>query len=296
MKVQIRTIEGTDQEIINTIPRNEINKNILICGTSGAGKSELLRQIEEEFKIQLKIIFKEDKEKCFNIYKIRPYLEKDRVNFIDSWKEQKNNDINGYMLIQEQIYIEELKEENQDLKNLKIKIKQLKDKVEKIDKPIINMIENKLKHFYPGEVIKELSHKKISMENLTEDEYIFFSDYIIRNQYEELLNNIISIDEIHRLKPLLPGLLTRITREIRSRGGLIATTQSLSDLPGEMISNFGTIYTFQTMDKRDLEYLNLIDEKLKKDILQLEDHEFIEIRSYPKLKKLGNNIKMELRL
>ena len=296
MKVQIRTIEGTDQEIINTIPRNEINKNILICGTSGAGKSELLRQIEEEFKIQLKIIFKEDKEKCFNIYKIRPYLEKDRVNFIDSWKEQKNNDINGYMLIQEQIYIEELKEENQDLKNLKIKIKQLKDKVEKIDKPIINMIENKLKHLYPGEVIKELSHKKISMENLTEDEYIFFSDYIIRNQYEELLNNIISIDEIHRLKPLLPGLLTRITREIRSRGGLIATTQSLSDLPGEMISNFGTIYTFQTMDKRDLEYLNLIDEKLKKDILQLEDHEFIEIRSYPKLKKLGNNIKMELRL
>ena len=294
MKIQIRTMEGTDQEIINKIPINPLNNNILICGSSGSGKSELLRKIEENFDVKLKIIFKEDREKCFNIAKTRPYMEKDRINFIDSWKEVKNETISGYMLIQEQIYIEELKEENQNLKNLKTKIKQLKEKVEKIDRPILDMIENKLKHFYPGETIKEVNNKKISMEGLTEDEYIFFSDYLIRNQYEELLDNIISIDEIHRLKPLLPGLITRITREIRTRGGLIATSQSLSDLPTEMVNNFSTIYLFQTIDWRDLSYLNLIDEKLKKDILQLEEHEFIEIRSYPKLKKLGNNIKMKL--
>ena len=108
------------------------------------------------------------------------------------------------------------------------------------------------------------------------------------------MNETISIDEAHRLKPILPGLLTRITREIRSRGGLILTTQSLSDIPAEMLTNFGSIFSFSTFSPTDLEICKNISPEITDTILELEDHEFIELRSFHKNHIQGRSFKMEL--
>ena len=293
-KIQIKNRQGSNREILENVPLNNINKNILIIGTSGTGKSELMRKIEEELQPKLKILFKPDREKSYNINKHRPFIPEDRTNFLEAWRESIKPNNKGYMLIQEEITIQEMRKENQEHQELINEIRHKKEKSSKLDIGIYNMIEDRLKHLFMNRTKEIRKHGKISMEGMTEDEYLFFSDYILRMNYNELLDEIISIDEIHRLTPLMDGLISQITREIRSRGGIIATSQSLSDLPPFLINNFGTIFIFQDIDKRDLEYFEEIDSDLKEDILKLENHEFIELRSYKISKRDGQRYKMEL--
>ena len=301
--IRLKTGQGSETTEIKEPLKNTLNNNILICGTSGTGKSTLMRYIEKINQPKLKMIYKNDGEKSLSIDKNRPFLTTKRNNFLDSYNNSQSNKQIGYMLQQEAIFLEKItfkmldtEQEKNTIKTILKEITEEKKKSEKIDIPVLRMIENRINHLYPFSNYTKTDryNQKISFDQMAEDDYLFFSDYILRNQYDELLNEIISIDEIHRLKPLLTGIINRITREVRSRGGIMATTQSLSDLPPSLINNFGTIYLFTTLDQRDLEFLGKIEEKLPKVILNLEDHEFIEIRSYPKYRSKGYSYKMEI--
>ena len=294
MKVQMKNLHGTEQETAPFPPISSLNNNILICGSSGTGKSTLLQLIERLKPPKLKIIFKQDSEKALSVEKNRPFHEEDRINFLDAWQEAQQADTQGYMLIQEQILMEDIRKQGQSLGELRKEIQERLKKAENIDKAILQTIQHKINNLYPYAPKNNSQGHKLSMEGLTELEYQFFSDYILRSQYEQIMGEIISIDEIHRLKPLMAGLLTRISREIRSRGGFLATTQSLSDLPPEMLNNFGSIYLFPTLDRRDLDFLDKLHGELRETILQNDDHEFMEIRSFPKLRTQGRAYKMEV--
>lgn len=294
MKIQTKDLHGHDLEIQKEIPLNKGNQNILICGSSGSGKTTLLREIEETFKPKTKILFKADQEKSVKLTDHRPFFIEDRTNFLDSWQESHQADTTGYMILQEQIILENIKEKNQTLNELTATLRKEESKSQELEKIILKTILSKIRTLYPSQPEKTFNFQKINMEGMTEEEYQFFSSYILRIKYEQLLNEHISVDEIHRLKPLMPNLLTRITREIRSRGGMLATTQSISDLPPEMTNNFSTIFLFETLDNRDLKFLELVEPKLKESVLELETHEFLEIRSFNKLKRKGQTYKMEL--
>ena len=294
MKTTIKSLHGTEQETLSSPPLIPLNNNILICGTSGSGKTVLLRELEKIQPPKLKLIFKSDGEKSLSVSKNRPFIQEDRTNFLDAWRESNTADNQGYMLIQEQVLMEKLREKGDTLQELRRKVKNELERAKDIDKAILGTISHKLNFLYPVAPLETITGAKLNMEGLSEMEYQFFSDYILRQRYEEITEEYISIDEIHRLQPLMKGLLTRITREIRSRGGLMTTTQSLSDLPPEMLNNFATIFLFQTIDSRDLKFLEQISQKLKETTLILEPHEFLEVRSFPQLEKSGNNYKMEL--
>ena len=294
MKTITKSLHGTEQETLSSPPLNPLNRNILICGTSGSGKTVLLRELEKIQPPKLKLIFKADGEKSLSVAKNRPFIQQDRVNFLDAWKESNTADNQGYMILQEQNIMERLREQGDTLQELRRKVKAEAERAKDLDKVILNTIYHKLTHLYPLTPSDTLTGAKLNMEGMTETEYQFFSDYILRQRYQEITEEFISIDEIHRLQPLMKGLLTRITREIRSRGGLLATTQSLSDLPPEMTNNFATIFLFQTIDSRDLKFLEQISDRLRETVLILEPHEFLEIRSFPQLEKSGQNYKMEL--
>ena len=47
MKVQMKNLHGTEQETAPFPPISSLNNNILICGSSGTGKSTLLQLIEQ---------------------------------------------------------------------------------------------------------------------------------------------------------------------------------------------------------------------------------------------------------
>lgn len=294
MKTIIKSLHGTEQETLSSPPLNPLNRNILICGTSGSGKTTLLRELEKIQPPKLKLLFKADGEKSLSVAKNRPFIQNDRINFLDAWREAQENASQGYMILQEQVIMERLRETGDSLGELRRKVKNELERARDLDKAILGTILHKLTYLYPLTPSESVLGAKMNMEGMTETEYQFFSDYILRQRYEEITEEYISIEEIHRLQPLMKGLLTRITREIRSRGGLLATTQSLSDLPPEMLNNFSTIFLFQTIDSRDLQFLSQISDKLKETVLILEPHEFLEIRTFPKLEKSGQNYKMEL--
>ena len=295
MKTTIKSLHGTEQETLSSPPLIPLNNNILICGTSGSGKTVLLRELEKIQPPKLKLIFKSDGEKSLSVSKNRPFIQEDRTNFLDAWRESNTADNQGYMLLQEQVLMEKLREKGDTLQELRRKVKNELERAKDIDKAILGTISHKLNFLYPVAPLETITGAKLNMEGLSEMEYQFFSDYILRQRYQEITQEFISIDEIHRLQPLMKGLLTRITREIMSRGGLLATSQSISDLPPEMVNNFGTIFSFQTIDSRDLRFLEQLSQKLKENVLLLEPHEFIEIRSFRTLEREGHNFKMELR-
>ena len=288
------TMSGTIKDTIRLPVINPLNRNVLIIGSSGAGKSLLLREVERVLSPELKLIFKSDGEKCYNVSLHRPYYKNDRVNFLDAWQESLKIDTQGYMILQSFITLQKFKFSDQTLVNLKTLISdELKKDKDILELGYLSLLDSRLNILYPPRErgFRDFEHK-ITFEDLSEDEYLFFSDYLLRMKYGEILNEIISIDEIHRLRPLMDGLISRITREIRSRGGLLCTSQSLSDLPPALVNNFGTIFCFNTIDLRDLQFFEKIDPDLKDSILHLEDHEFLEIRTFKKQKKLGHLEKM----
>lgn len=293
--IEIRDLHGRKTgETPNPI-QNGINNNILICGSSGSGKTTLLKYIEKQEQPDLKIIFKEDKERSTRIKNHRPFIQRDRINFLDSWKESQEVDNTGYMILQEYLQLESIRKEGETIGEMNKRINELeKDTKNGIETTILRNIQSKIRTLYPSKTEEKIPiQTTLSMEELTEHEYHFFSSYIIRNKYDELLNQKISIDEVHRLKPIFP-LIGRISREIRSRGEILLTTQSLSDVPSDIINNMGSIYLFQTLDQRDIKFLGEISERLKESILQLDEHEFIELRSFRRMEKLGRPFKMEL--
>lgn len=292
--IEIRTMQGTPLERTRKIPLNNLNNNTLIVGSSGTGKSSLMRELEQSLNPKLKLIFKADGERALNIARNRPFIAADKKNFADAWKTTTDASAIGYMLIQEQIIIEQTRKEGQTLNQLKTELRKRQKETERINAPVYELILNRLEHLYPTYSGELRAEGKLSMEELTEEEYLFFSDYILRTAYEQLQQEIISIDEIHRLSPLLNTTIGRLAREIRSRGAILATTQSLSDLPSALINNFATIFCFQTLDSRDLQLFQLIDKELAADILKLDTHEFLELRSYARKKTEGLLSKMEL--
>jgi len=95
------------------------------------------------------------------------------------------------------------------------------------------------------------------------------------------------IDEIHRLKQLNNGIISEIVREIRYKGYIIGITQSLSDLPDDLINNFGSIFQFRSIHFKDIEKLKIIDEELPDTVMHLKPHEFIELNKYKEEIKEG---------
>lgn len=292
MKTQIMNGEGG---IIDKgdIPINtEPNRNILIIGSSGTGKTYLGDIIKELYKPKINIIFKEEKGKeYFKVKNYRPEIS-DKVNFLNSFKDTLEISEMGIMgseiiptlktILENTGSINELKERMKEEKNIKKGM---------LEKEIINYIKEKINSLYPNieqkNEYKIIKYNKtnnensiISLDNMTEYEQIFFSDYLLRLNYSIIKDEPIMIDEMHRIKILSNGIISQIIREIRHKGQFIAISQSLTDLPDHLLNNFGTIIQFRSLNFSDLEKYRIINKDLPNEIMNLENHEFIEIYDY----------------
>ena len=179
MKIQIKDLHGHELETTKEPTLNQGNRNILICGSSGSGKTTLLRKIEETFQPTTKILFKPDKEESIKITEHRPFFVEDRTNFLDSWQETHQADVTGYMILQEQIILENTKKKNQTLNELKNALQKEETNSQELEKIILKTIQSKLKTLYPSVPEKTFNFKKINMEGLTEEEYQFFSSFSV---------------------------------------------------------------------------------------------------------------------
>jgi len=305
MRVLNKNETGTIIKELPNIPTNEeFNRNILIVGTSGSGKTFLGKILRKEKQPELTFIYKEDDNYTdptrINEYRqnITPNLDKN--SFIDAFIETQNLSEIGIMgsSLTTALYSIYGSGNLEDIKK-KIRIKLLKKN--NIENSIYNYIYGKLSLYYPEEKIKnqkqlkgeiqkestEIEKIRINKENnllsfsgMTQEEQIFFSDYLLRILMKSQEIQGIMIDEIHRLRQLNSGIISEIVREIRYKGYIIGITQSLSDLPDDLVNNFGSIFQFHSSHFQDLEKLKIIDEELPDTIMHLKAREFIEINRY----------------
>jgi len=315
MKILIKNETGNVISELSRIPTNErFNKNILIVGTSGSGKTFLGKVIRQERKPQLTFIYKEDGNfnKAINVkeyrYNIAPNLDKN--SFIDSFIEAQNLSEIGIMgsslttalySVYGNGYLEDIRK--------KIRTKLLGKN--NLEASVYSYIFGKINLYYPeeskklsriknrqltgeGQVNKEVEKITVNGENIilsfsdmTQEEQIFFSDYLLHILMRSHELSGIMIDEIHRLRQLNTGIISEIIREIRYKGYIIGITQSLSDLPDDLINNFGTIFQFNSTHFTDLEKMKIIDEELPDTVMNLRIHEFVELKRYKQEIKEG---------
>jgi len=329
MKIVKKIESGTIIEEITEVPINsELNKNVLIVGSSGTGKSFLGRILRDQQKPDITFIYKEDDlyQQTTRIAEKRELItpDIDKTAFIDSFTEAQNLTEIGIMGSSLPSILHEIYREGNVLK-MKMTLKTLTAK-KGIDSMVYNYILSKLTMYYPEghsypktrttedrQTAKEKKtpnsimtlkeeniYNVISYYGLTQEEQIFFSDYILRiimltetEKRREILHGIM-IDEIHRLKQLNSGIISEIVREIRHRGYIIGITQSLTDLPDSLVNNFGTIFQFHSIHFQDLERLRIIDPELPRTVLRLKAHEFVEVQRFVQENRNGHRFIYEV--
>jgi len=317
MKIVKKIESGTVVEELGDVPINsELNRNVLIVGSSGSGKSFLGRILRDQQKPEITFVYKEDDlyKKMTRIVEKREWItpDLDKTAFIDSFSEAQNLTEIGILGSSLPSVLNEIYREG-NVRMMKMRLKTLSVSRKGIDVAVYNYILSKLSMYYPdghiypqvrkvggsrgssggligsGSVIS-LSEGSIydiiSYYGLTQEEQIFFSDFILRiimltetEKRKEILHGIM-IDEIHRLKQLNSGIISEIVREIRHRGYIIGITQSLTDLPDSLVNNFGTIFQFHSIHFQDLERLRVIDPELPRAVLRLRAHEFVEVQRF----------------
>ena len=278
---------------------SKVNQNVLICGTSGQGKSRLMRYLLYLSKEQ-KIIFsyKENDDYLkmgYNIFDIKfempdPFMDTESfVNaFLITYPIQNMGIISQYI----PIFIREIAKISLDwsdfLNNLNTKLKSSKDQIQRSaylfiiehSKALIGTNYKKDINFGEESIVLDFS-------NVNESSKTFYSELILRLLWRKLTKEqkkiIICIDEAHRLLynfERYQSIYIEMSREIRAFGKLWTSTQNYSDMPSYVRNQFATQFIFNTSIKDDLDQLAIIDPKLRWAVANMAKHCFTDAR-YP---------------
>ena len=289
MRILKSTESGRILETLFHLPTNDnFNRNILIVGASGSGKSFLSALLKNERKPKITMIFKEDKtyesSKVLRISDLRIPPETDKAAFLTSFSEAL--DI-GQIGIMASAIPSVLSKAYGTAEQMKRRLKTSIEKQKGLEAEIQRFVLSQMELFYPDEYRKKLENLTdriratvLSLDGLSQQEQIYFADYILRILQKSISGEGLLIDEIHRLKSLNQTIISEIVREIRHKGYVIAVTQSLSDLPEALINNFGTIFHFNSIHFSDLRNLATLDPEIPDTISQLEPRQFIEVRRF----------------
>ncbi len=282
----------------------KVNQNVLICGTSGQGKSRLMRYLLYLSKEQ-KFIFsyKENDDYLkmgYNILQVEnempdPFMDTEAfVNaFLITYPIQNMGIISQYIPIFLRDISKISKDWNDFLYNLNIKLKNSKDQIQR--SAYLFIIEHSkalIGSHYKKNI--DLADESIVFDfsQVNESSKTFYSELFLRILWKRLTKNskkvLICIDEAHRLLynfERYQSIYIEMSREIRAFGKLWTSTQNYSDMPSYVRNQFATQYIFNTSIKEDLDQLGVIDPKLKWAVPNMPKHCFTDAR-YPWIYKV----------
>jgi energy-coupling factor transporter ATP-binding protein EcfA2 len=285
-------------DLLNYI-KNKPNSNVLICGTSGQGKSRLMRYLLY-ISTDRKIIFsyKENDDylkmgyPILNIENDLPDPFSDSESFVSAFLITYPISNMGIISQYIPIILREMSKISHDwndfLSNLEIKLKSSKDQIQRSaylfiiehSKSIIS--KNYTKNIEFGNETMVLDFSRLNESSKT-----FYTELILRLLWKKLTlerkNITICIDEAHRLLfnfERYQSIYVEMSREIRAFGKLWTSTQNYSDVPSYVRNQFATQFSFNSSIKEDLDQLGAVDPKLKWAVSNMPMHVFTDVR-YP---------------
>lgn len=290
-KVSVRSLN-----LLNYIDY-KVNQNVLICGTSGQGKSRLMRYLlylSEEQKYIFSYKENDDYLKMgYNIFRIEnempdPFGDTEAfVNaFLITYPIQNMGIISQYI----PIFLRDIAKISSDWKdfldNLQIKLKSSKDQIQR--SAYLFIIEHS-KSLFGRNYTQNINFSDESMvfdfSHVNESSKTFYSELILRRLWKKLTTEpkkvIICIDEAHRLLfnfERYQSIYIEMSREIRAFGKLWTSTQNFSDIPSDVRNQFATQFVFNTTIKNDLDQFSIVDSKLKWAVVNLPKHCFTDAR------------------
>ena len=122
---------------------------------------------------------------------------------------------------------------------------------------------------------------RVSFAGLGSFKAEYGAELFLRNLYSRLDENfgVMVIDEFHHVARE-GSIVDTLLREFRVSGQLVAITQSLSDVSPAMLSNFGHIFLGRSVHPGDLAYLARLDSRLPVIIAGLAPRVFLDLTQY----------------
>ena len=296
--VKVRSLD-----LLNYI-KEKSNQNILICGTSGQGKSRLMRYLlylSSENKVIFSYKENDDYLKMgYNVLDVKtempdPFKDKEAfVNaFLITYPIQNMGIISQYIPIFLRDMAKISLDWNDFLSNLNIKLKSSKDQIQRSAYLfIIEHSKSLIGSNYKKDIMIGEEDIVLDFSRVNESSKTFYSELILRILWKELTQNrkkiIICIDEAHRLLynfERYQSIYIEMSREIRAFGKLWTSTQNFSDIPSYVRNQFATQFVFNSAIKDDLNEFMAIDQKLRWAVANMPRHCFTDAR-YPWIYKV----------
>ncbi|HUC38929.1 MAG TPA: ATP-binding protein [Candidatus Acidoferrum sp.] len=271
------------------------NRNVLITGSSGQGKSKLTRHLLNEMSYQ-KVIFsfkagEEYLKMGYNIRDISKTLPDPFANseaFINAFVVAFPLGSIGIQASLVPTTLEKLVKKSRSWPEFnKVLEKEMKATRETNTKSALSFIKAhsaRLAYDTGGFSIGSET-LVLDFSSLNEDAKSFYAELVLRQLYADLEHRkrkdmLICVDEAHRLTTGDFGryhtIIVEMSREIRDKGMLWITTQNYTDIPDSIRNQFASQFIFKTTGHNDMTALKAIEPLLAWTISSLPKHYFVD--------------------
>jgi len=271
------------------------NRNVLITGTSGQGKSKLSRYLLGVFDYQ-KVIFSF---KANDEYLKMGYKTADVSRMLPNPFSNPEAFVNAFLVafpvtavgIQASLVptnLDKLAKKSSSWKEFKANTdKALHSSKDVNSRSAVAFIQANTERliYNVGEFSIGKDDIVLDFSSLNDDAKNFYDELILRQVYSEMEKQrmkdiLICVDEAHRLTgsefSKYHTIIVEMSREIRDKGMLWTVTQNYTDIPDYIRNQFATQFMFKTISQSDTSALRSVDPFLSWTASSLPNHYFID--------------------
>lgn len=275
------------------------NQNLLITGSSGQGKSKLVRLMLEMFPNPKTIFSFKKGDEYLQIEGNMIYAEKSLPNpfsdpdaFTSAFAVASSASSEGIQMSIAMSLARQLAAESGSWKEFTANANKMEKSRDSNTRAAAVYILQKTHNFTynPNQIELDLNATNvIDFSYLNEEAKTFYAELFLRQIYNQIRDRpaaqkaIICVDEAHRLTrnrgSKHASVFGEMSKEVRAFGLLWTATQNLTDIIDDVRNNFATQFCFNTTSQEDMYALSSVDPNLARCASELGKHEFIDAKT-----------------
>lgn len=123
----------------------------------------------------------------------------------------------------------------------------------------------------------------LDFSGLNERAKTFYAEFFLRAFWKRITSErsryVLCVDEVHRLARSSSSVVFDVMRQIRQYGAFWSASQNLSDIPDNLLNQFFTIFAFSTIHSGDLAKIRAINDFLPVVVSNLRPYSFLDLRN-----------------